>query len=225
MDRTNILTQLLNSTIAEIPLGGFVLNLLLAAILGSFLAWYYIRYGHSASNRKIFARNFLPLTIITVLIIAIIKSSLALSLGLVGALSIVRFRAAIKDPEELTYLFASIAVGLGLGADQRSITIIALLMLLVILRLRDFWTNKKRVEPNLYLNVSLKRDGKIDLKDIMSVLEKNCAELNLKRFDETAENLEASFLVKYENIEKLNQAKSELREIAPSMEINLIDNE
>ncbi len=55
------------------------------------------------------------LTVITLLVISIVKSSLALSLGLVGALSIVRFRTAIKDPEELIYLFFSIAIGLGMG--------------------------------------------------------------------------------------------------------------
>ena len=47
------------------------------------------------------------------LIITVVKTSLALSLGLVGALSIVRFRSAIKDPEELLYLFFSIAIGIG----------------------------------------------------------------------------------------------------------------
>ena len=52
------------------------------------------------------------------IIITIVKSSLALSLGLVGALSIVRFRTAIKDPEELSFLFISIAIGLGMGANQ-----------------------------------------------------------------------------------------------------------
>ena len=48
----------------------------------------------------------------------IVKNSIALSLGLVGALSIVRFRAAIKEPEELTYLFLVIATGLGTGSGQ-----------------------------------------------------------------------------------------------------------
>ena len=50
---------------------------------------------------------------ITFLIILIVKSSLALSLGLIGALSIVRFRTPIKEPEELIYLFFSIAIGIG----------------------------------------------------------------------------------------------------------------
>ena len=58
------------------------------------------------------------------IIITIVKSSIALSLGLVGALSIVRFRAAIKEPEELTFLFICIAIGVGLGAGQRNIIII-----------------------------------------------------------------------------------------------------
>ena len=54
----------------------------------------------------------------TLLVIAVVKSSLALSLGLVGALSIVRFRTPIKEPEELAYIFLAIALGLCLGADQ-----------------------------------------------------------------------------------------------------------
>ena len=64
----------------------------------------------------------------TMFIITIIKSSLVLSLGLIGALSIIRFRTAIKEPEELTYLFLAIAIGLGLGANQRTIILIAFLL-------------------------------------------------------------------------------------------------
>ena len=63
------------------------------------------------------------------------KSSLALSLGLVGAFSIVRFRTPIKEPEELAYLFMAIAMGLGLGADQRTPTFVAGLIILGILAL------------------------------------------------------------------------------------------
>ncbi|MCW5556509.1 MAG: DUF4956 domain-containing protein [Verrucomicrobiae bacterium] len=56
-------------------------------------------------------------------------------LGLVGALSIIRFRAAIKEPEELSYLFICIAIGLGLGAQQTIITVIAFALLVGILAL------------------------------------------------------------------------------------------
>ena len=68
--------------------------------------------------QKEFSKNFVVLGVTTTIVIMIVKSSLALSLGLVGALSIVRFRAAIKEPEELVYLFLIIAIGLGCGANQ-----------------------------------------------------------------------------------------------------------
>lgn len=218
------LQDIIDTGLVEISLAGFAVNFVLAAVLASILAFYYIRYGHSLSNRKAFARNFVLLTVTTTLVIAIIKSSLALSLGLVGALSIVRFRAAVKDPEELLYLFLAIAVGLGLGADQRLITVVALLLILAILWLRDLWVHKEN-EPNLYLNVSLPRGGGIDLRDLISVLKKYCAEVDMKRFDETADNLEASFLVKYDDFEKLSQSKEELRRLSPAIEINFVDNQ
>ena len=112
---------------APLSLTTLAINLLLAAVLASIVAWVYINYGRSLSNRAKFAQTLPVLALITVLIISIVKSSLALSLGLVGALSIVRFRTAIKEPEELIYLFMAIAIGLGLGADQRWPTVLAIL--------------------------------------------------------------------------------------------------
>ncbi len=97
---------------AEIPVGGFIINLLLAALLSVLLSGAYVKYGRSLSNRRVLARNLIMITMTTMLIITVVKSSLALSLGLVGALSIVRFRTAIKEPEELAYLFLAIAIGL-----------------------------------------------------------------------------------------------------------------
>jgi hypothetical protein len=109
----------------HIPLGDFAVNIVLAAVLSFILGQVYIYYGSTLSNRRMFARNFMMLAMTTMLIITVVKSSLALSLGLVGALSIIRFRAAIKEPEELAYIFLVISIGLGLGADQRLITIVA----------------------------------------------------------------------------------------------------
>lgn len=68
---------------------------------------------------------------ITFLIILIVKSSLALSLGLIGALSIVRFRTPIKEPEELIYLFFSIAIGIGFGSGQTLITSIIFILIVI----------------------------------------------------------------------------------------------
>src|SRR5664279_765599 len=102
--------------LASLP--SLVLRLIVAAVLGILLGEAYVHFGQSLSNRKLFARNFIVLTVTTALIISIVRSSVALSLGLVGALSIVRFRAAIKEPEELAFLFLAISAGLGLCVNN-----------------------------------------------------------------------------------------------------------
>ena len=116
-----------------LSLGALVLNMLLAFVLSVIVAWYYARFGEALSNRMKLAKLLPILTLITVLVISVIKSSLALSLGLVGALSIVRFRTAVKDPEELLYLFFAIAIGLGMGADQRAVTLVAVFFTVLLL--------------------------------------------------------------------------------------------
>jgi hypothetical protein len=91
--------------------------------LGFYIRALYRRFAGTISNRDGFSMTFPMLVLATVLVIFVVKSSLALSLGLVGALSIVRFRAAIKEPEELVYLFFCIAVGLALGAEYPQLAI------------------------------------------------------------------------------------------------------
>jgi hypothetical protein len=119
----------------QVDLPSFALNIALAALMAWILGRVYVRFGETLSNRQQFGRNFVLIAMTTVLIISVVKSSLALSLGLVGALSIVRFRAAIKEPEELAYLFLNIAIGLGLGADQRVVTIVAFVVIVALISL------------------------------------------------------------------------------------------
>lgn len=85
----------------------------------------YTVFGASLSNRRRFANTFVLLTLTIMLVISVVKASLALSLGLVGALSIIRFRTAIKEPEELAFLFFTVAIGLGFGAGKFGITLSA----------------------------------------------------------------------------------------------------
>lgn len=99
----------------------------------------YEKYGRSLANKINFSDNFLILSLSTCVVIIVIKYSLALSLGLVGALSIVRFRAAIKEPEEIVYLFSVIVVGLAYGAGQFKLGIIATIAIIIVsYSLRNF---------------------------------------------------------------------------------------
>jgi len=223
MNKLQSFQEFLATQSVQIPIAGFVFNLLLAAMLSFILSRVYIRYGESLSNRRIFARNFILVTMTTMLVIAIVKSSLALSLGLVGALSIVRFRAAIKEPEELAYLFLAIAIGLGFGADQRVITVVAFFVIVGIICLKKF-SHKYQDNQNLYLTVSSQDSQKIDLDTIVQILKKHCVGLNMKRFDETKEAMEASFLVEFRDFSNLKEAREELRKLKDSIKITFLDN-
>ena len=161
--------EFLKTSTIQIPIISFSVNLLSSAFLAIILSQIYIKFGTSLSNRKTFSKNFLPITMTTMLIITIVKSSLALSLGLVGALSIIRFRTAIKEPEELAYLFLTIAIGLGFGADQTVITIIAFIIIsLIIIFVRKI-SHQDYKTQNLYLTIN-SNDAKNALKNLDDTL-------------------------------------------------------
>ena len=120
-----------------------LINIILAGLMSYLVRVIYIKYGAALSNRKHFGNSFMLITVCTALIIALIKSSIALSLGLVGALSIIRFRTAIKEPQELTYIFLCVALCIGFGAKERLLTLGAgLLILLIIVLTNHFKKNK-----------------------------------------------------------------------------------
>jgi uncharacterized membrane protein YhiD involved in acid resistance len=216
------LTEMFANPVTLGSLPGFILSLGLAAVLGMVLAQAYIRFGQSLSNRKLFARNFLVLTVTTTLIISIVKSSLALSLGLVGALSIVRFRAAIKEPEELAFLFLAIAIGLGLGAGQALVTIVAMAVILGLVAIRSL-IQQAPPQPNLYVTVSSSGSEALSAGQILQALAASGARASLRRLDDTPEQLEASFLVDFREVAKLEQFTQRLRELCKSVKVSCLE--
>tara|TARA_Y100000310_G_scaffold313554_1_gene362028 strand:- start:559 stop:1293 length:735 start_codon:yes stop_codon:yes gene_type:complete len=207
---------------AQIDLSYLVISLILSGLLAWLLGKLYVRYGTALSNRKKFAGNFVLLTVTTTLIITVIKSSLALSLGLVGALSIVRFRAAIKEPEELAFLFLTISIGLGFGANQVAVTLIAFFIISIFIWARHFYY-KKEESQNLYLSVSGRISRDLTLKKISEVIKKHSKAVHLKRFDKKDDILEASFLVDLDSFDGLEKLKNELSILSKSINISYLD--
>ena len=214
------LRQFLVETTPTVPIWQFVPGLLATAVLCYALGWFYRSYGHSLSNRDSFARNFAVIGMTTMLIITIVKSSLALSLGLVGALSIVRFRTAIKEPEELGYLFLTIGIGLGFGANQWLVTVTAFVLIMAVLWLRS---RTAEGDPgNLYLTV---RGAGVSLPRVTETLRERCAGLDLKRFDEQESGLEVSYRVRFESFDQLDAATRALQAVDPSVRVSFVDND
>lgn len=216
------LQEFLFSQSADIPTLSFIVSVLLAAVCAHLLGRLYVRCGQSLSNRARFAANFVPMTVTTLLVISIVKSSLALSLGMVGALSIVRFRAAIKEPEEIIYLFLALTLGLGFGANQWRVTLLAFLIIAALFLLRHRFRTEPR-HQNLYLTVSSREPGKVGLSELVKVLSQNAAAAAVTRFDETADAVEATFVVEFDGFEQLNNARRALQDLNGSMTISFMD--
>jgi hypothetical protein len=218
------LKNMMTITEGNLSIMEFVVNLLITAILSIVLKLVYQKYGNSLSNRKQFGGNFLIMAMTTMLIITVVKSSLALSLGLVGALSVIRFRSAIKEPEELGYLFLAISIGLGMGANQIMITIVAFIVIAIIIILVSLFSGKFQKNQNLHISVQSNDPQNISVKQILIVLEKHCDEVNLRRFDETLNDIDASFLVQAKDFDQIDKVKSELQMIQNDIKLTFLDN-
>ena len=163
----------------NISLSSTILALSMSVFSATVIRFLYLHYGRSFNNREYFANIFLLLSLATCSVIIIVKYSLALSLGLVGALSIVRFRAAIKEPEELVYLFLVIALGLAFGANQVIIGLILLLFASIIIIFSSKFITPKSLKNHVGMLVILSgpknkikeiRNNKIDSLIIDSTL-------------------------------------------------------
>lgn len=219
--RSNDFANFLASRAAEISLPEFVASLLLAALSGHLLGVVYIHCGRSLSNRKTLAGNFVVIATTTATIITIVKSSLALSLGLVGALSIVRFRAAIKEPEELSFLFLAIAAGLGFGANQWAVTLVAV----TIISLLIFWRSAgRRKSEGKGMILTLTGEDSPPLQELVALLKEGCQTLDLRRLDQGTGFFEAVFLIEFEGLEQCDELLLALRETWNGLSVSVIDN-
>jgi len=213
------------NTTAPLSLPVLLLNLVLGIGVSLIIAWYYIRYGNSLSNRTHFAAILPMLTLITLLVISIVKSSLALSLGLVGALSIVRFRTAIKDPEELIFLFFALAMGLGFGADQRIPTLGAFAFIMLFLAGRALFFQRRKASHNLYLNIQVmtEQTGINIFAEVNEMLLKELSELDLRRLDHVGQRLQMTYYVNVTDEGKLIKIMNVLRNTYPESSVSLVE--
>jgi hypothetical protein len=131
----------------------FTASLLLGGLMSLGVRELYRRFGASVHNRAEFGNLFPIFTLSTLVLITVVRTSLALSLGLLGALSIVRFRAAIKTPEQIVYLLLCVLIGLALGAEQALLAMASALVVAAYIVLQSF-IGPKAHDRNFLLRVS-----------------------------------------------------------------------
>ena len=210
---------------APLSLTSLLVNLILGLIMSVILSIYYVKYGRSFSNRRKFAPILPMLSLITLLVISIVKSSLALSLGLVGALSIVRFRTAIKEPEELIYLFFAIAIGLGMGADQRIPTLVAFSFILIGLLIHALFTRKKNQHLSIFLSIQIPNceDNTIAFDEINEVLVEELDTVDLRRLEQEEHLLQITYYVSANKLGAIPTLMKFLKKQYPQSSLSIIE--
>ncbi|MBO5565465.1 MAG: DUF4956 domain-containing protein [Lachnospiraceae bacterium] len=134
------LYELLLGNQGTLSTADIILNFLIAGVIAAIIYLSYKISHHAALYSRKFNVSLVMLTLITTLVMNVIGNNIALSLGMVGALSIVRFRTAIKDPRDTAYIFWAIAVGICCGVSDYlialigSVIIFAFLLLFGVLR-------------------------------------------------------------------------------------------
>lgn len=135
-----------------------LIGMLFALVIGLFIFVVYKKTFNGVMYSTGFAMTLVGLSLVTTLVIMAVTSNVVLSLGMVGALSIIRFRAAIKEPVEIVYLFWAIAVGIVIGAGMIPLAVIGSVIIGVILIL---FANR-RIHDNPYILIFNCRDEKAE---------------------------------------------------------------
>ena len=207
----------------EISLDSLLWNLLLCILLSLILCWHF-----NIRSQKRFLRRDLGLVLpviclTTLLVISVVKSSLALSLGLVGALSIVRFRTPIKEPEELAYIFLAIAIGLALGADQREVAAISLPIILVVISLVDRLRRRLPLSNgNLLLNIEVEK-GLESTDSVLKLVKTMTPEADIRRIDQDKNFFSVVAVVKINDPNFINQFSKDFESKFPQGRFSIID--
>ena len=154
-------------SVTEFSILDTVLGLAVALVIGLFIFIIYKKTLTGVMYSSGFALTLIGLSLVTTLVIMAVTSNVVLSLGMVGALSIVRFRAAIKEPVEIVFLFWALAAGIVVGAGMIPLAVIGSVIIGVILLL---FANRK-IRNNPYILVLSCRDEKTE-EAVLAILDK-----------------------------------------------------
>lgn len=137
---------------------GVMLTLLASLVFGLFINFIYTRFYRGVVYNRSFSITIVGMTVMTAMVTLAISSNVVISLGMVGALSIVRFRTAVKDPLDLLYLFWAITTGITLGASMYALAVGAAVVIFVMILLMS----RKSTGGQVYIAILHYRGAEVD---------------------------------------------------------------
>lgn len=181
--------SVVNQFTGTISVQSILLSLITAFMISVFISWIYKKTYTGVVYSKSFSLSILMLALVTTLIIQTISSNIALSLGMVGALSIVRFRTAVKEPVDTGFMFWAITAGIMAGANLYLASIIGSLMLGILYYI--CYMMGLKMNSKYLVIVKYDDSAEDDIKNILSKLKK----YKLKSKSKSKNNVEMTFEV------------------------------
>lgn len=191
MSKRQILEYLLESNTSVSPIR-VCLSLAMAVVLGMLLYFVYRKTYRGTVYSKDFNLTLLLVTIITTLVMQAIGSNLALSLGMVGSLSIIRFRTAVKEPRDIAFIFWAICIGIGCGSEFYLVVAVASVILTALLLLG----NLDLYDSVSYLLVVRGDCRRMDAKAVQGAVQANTRRCKLRMQSATDDLLETTYEVR-----------------------------
>ena len=172
---SDILKSSFVERMSSVSILDMAIALALAFVIGLFIMQVYKKTFKGVMYSESFAISLIGLSLITTIIILAVTSNVVLSLGMVGALSIIRFRSAIKEPIDIAYLFWSISVGIVVGAGLIPLAILGSIFIGIVMIL---FVNRK-TSNNPYILVINCEDDNAE-NDALKVVSKNVEKYTVK---------------------------------------------
>ena len=203
----------------DISLLSLITSLLTSIICAYIIKIIYLKYAKTLNNKENFSDVFILLSVTTTIVITVVKFSLALSLGLVGALSIVRFRAAIKEPEELVYLFMIIGVGLASGSSQYEVAFVLTGAVFIIIFASNKFSKKNLTFNSEILNIDVNENDYESFNEKLKSISKiNNIEIELKSLNKQDRKFYIVYIIK--NLYMADKAEIFIKELKNIKNIN-----
>ncbi len=190
---SDILSSNLLDTVTSFSLTDMVIAMGLSFIVGLFIFFVYKQTYSGVMYSSGFGISLIAMALITTMIIIAIGSNIVLSLGMVGALSIVRFRSAVKDPMDITYLFWAISAGIVLGAGLIPLAVFGSITIGVFLLV--FSRKKSRDQPYILV---VDCDGEETETKILGIVTESVKKMVLKSKTVRANAVELTMEVRLE---------------------------
>ncbi len=203
-------------------------NLSVALFCGVLVALLYRITYKGISYSSGYVVSIIMLTLITALVIMVIGNNLARAFGLVGAMSIIRFRTAVKDTQDIMFIFFALALGLACGSGAHAIAMTGTLFIGAVILIASWLNDSVKVRREYLVQVVLKNQQtpEIILNKIFSTYCRKHKLINIKKIGETDASLtEYSYYVVLKNMSKAGLLAAELNKAEGVSKVNVFFDE